>query len=419
MLSIIIVNYNVRYFIEACLHSVEKACKTINAEIFVVDNASTDDSKWALPSLFPNVHFIWNEDNLGFSKANNLAIKKATGQYILFLNPDTIVPEDCFEKCLTFFSTHHDAGALGVHMIDGNGNFHKESKRSFPAPAVSFYKMIGLSNLFPNSTLFAAYYAGHLPENKTASVEVLSGAFMMISKKIMDRVKGFDEDYFMYAEDIDMSYRVKKTGFKNYYFADTSIIHFKGESTKKTDAEYVRNFYGAMKLFVNKHYRQQNFIKNAMMISIATAQFLANSKRKINNIRKSKSFEFNDYKHTQSIVITANNETFNQMLHVIKQAKNKFLISGRIKINAQDIEPASTTLPELNNYLSNNHTDFILFCEGKNNLSFIEIIETLKSNPIKSICLFNINNQPFICGNNYIIAESIEEEPTIDSANLQ
>lgn len=414
MLSIIIVNYNVRYFIEACLHSVEKACKNINAEVFVVDNASTDDSKLALPTLFPNVHFIWNEVNLGFSKANNLAIKKATGQYILFLNPDTIVPEDCFEKCLSFFSTHHDAGALGVHMIDGNGNFHKESKRSFPAPTVSFYKMIGLSNLFPNSKLFAAYYAGHLPENKTASVEVLSGAFMMISKKIMDRVKGFDEDYFMYAEDIDLSYRVKKTGFKNYYFAETSIIHFKGESTKKTDVEYVQNFYGAMKLFVHKHYRHENFIRNAMMVSIAAAQFLANSKRKINNIWRNKSIAFNDNKNDKSIIIAANNQTFNQMLHVIKHAKNKLLISGRIKINEQDIDPASTTLQELNDYFSKNHTDFILFCEGNKNLSFLEIIEALKSNPQKSTCLFSINNQPFIFGNNYIIAENMEEVATID-----
>ena len=410
MLSIIIVNYNVRYFIEACLHSVEKACKNINAEIFVVDNASTDDSRLVLPSLFPNVNFIWNEVNLGFSKANNLAIKKATGQYILFLNPDTIVPEDCFEKCLAFFSTHHDAGGLGVHMVDGNGNFHKESKRNFPAPNVSFFKMTGLSSLFPNSKLFAAYYAGHLPENKTASVEVLSGAFMMISKKIMDRVKGFDEDYFMYAEDIDLSFRIKKTGFKNYYFAETSIIHFKGKSTKKTDAEYVQNFYGAMKLFVHKHYGQQSLIKNVMLISIAAAQFFANSKRKINTIWKNKSFSYNDNKHEQSIIIAANNDTFNQMLHVIKQAKNKFLISGRIKINAEDVEPASTTLTELNNYLSKNHNDFILFCEGKNNLSFLEIIEEVKSIHKKSICLFNIKNQPFIFGNNYIISENTNED---------
>jgi GT2 family glycosyltransferase len=391
---------------------VEKACKNVEAEIIVVDNASRDDSASVLPTLFPNVHFIWNETNLGFSKANNLAIKKAIGQYILFLNPDTIVPEDCFEKCLSFFSTHHDAGALGVHMIDGNGNFHKESKRCFPAPAVSFYKMIGLSNLFPNSKLFAAYYAGHLPENKTASVEVLSGAFMIISKKIMDRVKGFDEDYFMYAEDIDLSYRVKKTGFKNYYFAETSIIHFKGESTKKTDAEYVRNFYGAMKLFVHKHYRHENFIRNAMMISIATAQFLANSKRRINNIWKNKSFTFKDSTPDQSIIIAANNETFNQMLHILKQAKNKFLISGRIKINDQDIEPASTTLPELNNYLFENQTDYILFCEGKNNLSFLEIIEALKIRQKNSNYLFNITNRPFIFGNNCIISEN--ETSTID-----
>jgi GT2 family glycosyltransferase len=391
---------------------VEKACKNIEAEIIVLDNASTDYSASVLPTLFPNVHFIWNESNLGFSKANNLAIKKAKGQFILFLNPDTIVPEDCFEKCLSFFSMNHDTGALGVHMIDGNGVFHRESKRGFPAPDVSFYKMIGLSKLFPNSKTFASYYAGHLPENKTASVEVLSGAFMMISRKILDRVVGFDEDYFMYAEDIDLSYRIKKTGFKNYYFADTSIIHFKGESTKKTDAKYVQDFYGAMKLFVLKHYQQQYFIKNTMLMSIAAAQFFANSKRKINNLWTKKT-SLNIHKNkSQSIVIAANNETFNQMLHVLKQAKNKFIISGRIKINAQDVEPASTTLSDINIYLSKNHTDFILFCEGKNNLSFTEIIDVLKCQHKKTISLYNINNRSFIFGNNCIISEN--EPPTID-----
>ncbi len=414
MLSIIIVNYNVRYFIEACLYSVEKACNNIEAEIIVVDNASSDDSFLVLPKLFPNVQFIWNETNLGFSKANNLAIKKSSGKFVLFLNPDTIVPEDCFEKCLSFFSTHHDAGAIGVHMIDGNGNFHKESKRSFPDPAVSFFKMIGLSKLFPNSKTFASYYVGHLPENKTASVEVLSGAFTMISRKILDRVKGFDEDYFMYAEDIDLSFRIKNTGFKNYYFADTSIIHFKGESTRKTDAAYVQNFYSAMKLFVQKHYSKQTAIKNAMLISIAAAQFFANTKRKIHNIWTNNTSLNNHKNKSQSIVIAANNETFNQMLHIIKQAKNKFLISGRIKINVQDVEPASTTLSELNNYLSKNKTDYILFCEGKNNLNFLEIIETLKCLHKNSNSLFNISNRPFIFGNNYIISENKNETSTND-----
>jgi GT2 family glycosyltransferase len=158
-------------------------------------------------------------------------------------------------------------------------------------------------------------------------VEVLSGAFLLITRKILTRVKGFDEDFFMYGEDIDLSYRIKKTGFKNIYFANTTILHFKGESTQKSSPEYIAQFYGAMKLFVQKHYRQENFIKNAMMISIATAQFFANSKRRINNIWKNKSFPFNESKHGQSIIIAANNETFNQMLHVIKYAKNKLLIS--------------------------------------------------------------------------------------------
>jgi GT2 family glycosyltransferase len=260
-LSVIIVNYNVRYFLEQCLFSVQKAMRGINGEIWVVDNASKDGSRAYLEPLFPQVKFIWNAENFGFSKANNQALQYATGSFILFLNPDTILPEDCFSKCLDFFKNNLDAGALGVRMLDGNGNFLPESKRSFPSPSISFFKLSGLSSLLPKSKLFGKYHLGFLDENENHEVNVLAGAFMLVRKNVLDETGGFDEQFFMYGEDIDLSYRIQKTfnpatgnTFKNYYFSETSILHFKGESTKKGSLNYVRMFYLAMSQFVQKHF---------------------------------------------------------------------------------------------------------------------------------------------------------------------
>ncbi len=253
-LSVIIVNYNVKYFLEQCLHSVIKACKAVEAEIIVADNNSTDGSRAYLEEKFTAVKFIWNSDNTGFAKANNLALQKARGEFILFLNPDTLLAEDSIEKCLQFFKTQQKIGALGIHMVDGSGNFLKESKRAFPSPLTSLFKLSGLARLFAGSKTFARYHLGHLAENKNHEVDVLAGAFMMIPKKILDEVGNFDERFFMYGEDVDLSYRIQKAGYKNYYFAESSIIHFKGESTKRGSLNYVRLFYKAMSLFVKKHY---------------------------------------------------------------------------------------------------------------------------------------------------------------------
>ncbi len=253
-LSVIIINYNVKFFLEQCLCSVIKACKHIEAEIIVVDNNSSDNSKEFLQPKFPHINFIWNSANIGFARANNLALAQAKGKYILFLNPDTIVPEDCFTNHLQFFESHPEAGASGIRMIDGTGKFLNESKRSFPSPLTSLYKLSGLAKLFPHSKTFARYYAGHLSENENHQVDVLAGAYMMIPKKILDTTGSFDETFFMYGEDIDLSYRIQKAGYKNYYFAESTIIHFKGESTKKGSLNYVKMFYSAMSLFVKKHY---------------------------------------------------------------------------------------------------------------------------------------------------------------------
>ena len=253
-ISVIIVNYNVKHFLEQCLYSVQKAIAGINAEVIVVDNNSADNSLEYLKPIFPRVRFIANEENTGFAKACNRGSSLASGKYILFLNPDTIVAEDSFSKSISFFDNNPDAGGLGIKMIDGAGNFLKESKRSFPSPVTSLFKLFGLSLLFPKSKTFARYHLGHLDNNKTHEVDVLSGAYMMIKKEVLDTIGGFDETFFMYGEDVDLSYRIQKAGYKNYYFADSCIVHFKGESTKKGSMNYVRMFYTAMSKFVSKHY---------------------------------------------------------------------------------------------------------------------------------------------------------------------
>ncbi len=253
-LSIVIVNYNVRYFLEQTLLSVEKAMANITAEVFVVDNHSVDDSVQMVKERFPQVILIENKDNPGFSKANNQAIRQAKGEYILLLNPDTVVDEDTFEKCIAFMDEHHDAGGLGVKMIDGSGKFLPESKRGFPYPFVAFCKTFGLSKLFPKSRIFNRYHLGYLDENSNHEIDVLSGAFMMLRKSVLDKIGLLDESFFMYGEDIDLSYRIKKSLYKNYYFADTTIIHYKGESTKKGSLNYVKVFYNAMIIFAKKHF---------------------------------------------------------------------------------------------------------------------------------------------------------------------
>ena len=255
ILSVIIVNYNVKYFLEQCLLSVKKALDGINGdgEVIVVDNHSPDGSVEYLAPGFPWVTFIANKDNAGFSRANNQALLQAKGDFILFLNPDTILPEDCFSTCLDFFREREEAGAAGLRMVDGSGLFLKESKRGFPSPWVAFCKLGGLSALFPRSRLFAGYYLGHLSAGQDHPAPILSGACLWARREALDRTGGFDERFFMYAEDIDLSHRIEKAGYRNYYIAGATILHFKGESTRK-DARYIKIFYKAMSQFRRKHF---------------------------------------------------------------------------------------------------------------------------------------------------------------------
>ncbi|MCQ2285432.1 MAG: glycosyltransferase family 2 protein [Bacteroidales bacterium] len=257
-LSIVIVNYNVEFFLEQCLLSVEKAIRNISAEVFVVDNNSTDGSLQMLARKFPWVKVMANKENVGFARANNQAIKVAQGEYVLLLNPDTVVQEDTFEKSLLFMDEHPDGGGLGVKMVNGKGDFLPESKRGLPVPSVAFYKIFGLSKFFPKSKKFGTYHLTYLDNDQVHSVEVLSGAFMLMRKTVLDDIGGLDEDYFMYGEDIDLSYMILQKGFKNYYFPHTQIIHYKGESTKKGSLNYVLVFYRAMQIFAKKHFSQKN-----------------------------------------------------------------------------------------------------------------------------------------------------------------
>jgi GT2 family glycosyltransferase len=268
-LSIIIVNYNVEYFLEQCLLSVEKAILGLNCEVWVVDNNSVDGSVAMVRSRFPWVKLIANTENFGFSKANNQAIRLSTAEYTLLLNPDTVVEEDTFTKVVNFMDSHPEAGGLGVKMLDGKGTFLPESKRGLPTPAVAFYKIFGLSALFPKSKKFGRYHLGFLDKNQTHEVEILSGAFMLLRKSALDKVGLLDEDYFMYGEDIDLSYRLILGGYKNYYFPETRIIHYKGESTKKSSINYVFVFYRAMVIFAKKHFSEKNVKTFSVLINLA------------------------------------------------------------------------------------------------------------------------------------------------------
>lgn len=257
-LSIIIVNYNVSCFLEQALISVYKALRNVEGEVYVVDNNSVDNSLAMLAEKFPQAHVIANKENVGFARANNQAIRISTGEYVLLLNPDTVVEEDTFEKCIRFMDATPDAGGLGVKMVNGKGEFLPESKRGIPLPSVAFYKLFGLSKLFPNSRKFGTYHLSYLSEDEVHSVEVLAGAFMLMRRSVLDKVGLLDEDYFMYGEDIDLSYRILKGGYKNYYFPETRIIHYKGESTKTGSLNYVHVFYKAMQIFARKHFSQKN-----------------------------------------------------------------------------------------------------------------------------------------------------------------
>ncbi|TSA42568.1 MAG: glycosyltransferase family 2 protein [Chitinophagaceae bacterium] len=359
-LSVIIVNYNVKYFLEQCLCSVQKACTGINAEVWVVDNASADGSEAYFKDRFPAVQFIWNKENQGFAKANNLALAKATGDFILFLNPDTLLPEDCFKKCIGFLDSKNCNGALGIRMVDGAGNFLKESKRGFPTAMTAFYKLSGLASLFPRSTVFAKYYLGNLSEKENHEVDVLAGAFMMVPRKVLEQTGGFDERFFMYGEDVDLSYRIQQAGYKNYYFSESSILHFKGESSNKHSLKQLIVFYKAMLLFVKKYQRGLGdklfglFLQVAIYLRIIVAVILL-------------PFQF----------LNKRNGYYEPLLLIGAQIETAALLSQLYDNNNKTAVQAN--MHQLVDQLIKYPKAEIVFCEGV--LSFREIINSIQAIP--------------------------------------
>jgi GT2 family glycosyltransferase len=388
MISVIIVNYNVKYFLEQCLYSVRAALKNCTGEIIVVDNASTDNSVAYLQSKFPSVKFTANSKNTGFGGGCNKGFKASSGEFVLFLNPDSIIPEDCFEKCLPFINNRPEAGAIGVKMLDGSGNFLSESKRGFPSLPASLFKLTGLAQLFPHSKLFARYYLGHLDENKDHEIDVLAGAFILMKKNVFEKLNGFDEAFFMYGEDIDLSYRVQKAGFKNYYFADTEILHFKGESTKKGNLNYVKMFYNAMSTFVNKHYKGSiaGLYKFFIHAGIWLVAFFSVIKKFIAGL-----FHVSNKNSPPVTAIVGTEEEYQKLTLLLKRIQPGDQIRKRISIN----ELAAMTKPYPFNEL--------IICAGT--ITYKETIQLIKQLP------GDLSIKIHAAGSNSIIGSSSKDKP--------
>jgi GT2 family glycosyltransferase len=361
---------------------VEKAITGLQAEIIVIDNASSDGSMEYLLSRFPRVNFIDNPSNAGFAKANNQGLVHAKGRYILFLNPDTIVSENALGNCLNFLEGHPEAGACGVRMLDGSGRFLPESKRGFPSIPVSLFKISGLTKLFPRSRLFASYYAGHLDEKQDNEIDVLSGAFFMVKKEVLRKTGGFDEQFFMYGEDIDLSYRIQLAGYKNFYLYRYPIIHFKGESTSKGSLDYVKLFHKAMSIFVKKHYTGGPSIKG--LIIQASIWSKAGLKAFSNMMYRRPAVPTAKIRVT---VIIGSSEEVSRVKSILQRhpdyhAELKPLMPGpEVKKTALELSP-----------------DEIIFCEGT--LSFAHIMEAFEYFPE------NINFRIHSAGSSSIIGSN-------------
>ena len=274
-LSIIIVNYNVKEFLQNLLLSVEKASINITKEIIIVDNASNDGSVEFLKEKFPSIKLIENKHNVGFGKANNQALKIASGKFILMINPDAVVSEDTFDKMISFFNKNPDAGLAGCKILNPDGSLQLACRRSFPGPWTSFCKVTGLSNLFPNNKLFARYNLTYLNTDQTYEVDAISGSFMMMKKEVYEKLGGFDDDFFLYGEDLDLCYRIQKAGYKVYYVHTTQIIHYKGESTRRSSLDETKVFYEAMHLFVKKHFSSSFIVETILRTAIVVRGVLA------------------------------------------------------------------------------------------------------------------------------------------------
>jgi GT2 family glycosyltransferase len=371
-LSVIILNYNVRYFLELCVLSVQKAIQDLDAEIIVIDNNSSDDSCAMMKQRFPHIKLIENKENSGFPKGNNIAVKQAKGDYICILNPDTVVAEDTFEKILAFAKSKAGLGIVGCKLIDGTGNFLPESKRGIPTPWVAFTKIFGLYRMFPKLASFNKYYAQHLDENQTGKVDILVGAFMVMKRDLYNQLEGFDENCFMYADDIDLSYRALLLHKQNYYFHETTVIHYKGESTVK-DAAYMKHFRDFLNFFYKKHFKQSLFF-NLM------AQFGAFYFSAVKLFQGSRSFGAKVKIPPTHYILVSDNETTREKIEHQLQKNTERTLPENLKI------VFSQTFSKMKNaevILDTNHLDFkeaIAFFETNKNNSFTFKLLPMQSN---------------------------------------
>ncbi|WP_271765400.1 glycosyltransferase family 2 protein [Aquimarina algiphila] len=363
-LSVVIINYNVRYFLELCLQSVKEAIQAMDAEIIVVDNNSVDDSCEMLKNRFPEVILIENTDNVGFAKANNQGVAKAKGEYVCILNPDTVVGVDVFDTLISVADRLPNVGFLGPRLIDGTGNFLPESKRNIPSPLTSFRRLfkIRLGNV-------KSYYADHVLEEEIGDVDILVGAFLLVKKKNYLTIKGFDEDYFMYGEDIDISYKIKKKGLQNYYVGEITAIHYKGESTDR-NAVYIRRFYGAMRIFYKKHFRSNWFLDKLVSIAIRLVSVI----QSFRNYDKEKRIIDHYY------LVSDNHNVWERLCDKVNQRIEKVSIESIVNLGDKNIE--------------------IIF--DNNFISFTEIIRAIQ-NLKTSNCTFKIRpaNCDYIIGSNF------------------
>jgi GT2 family glycosyltransferase len=336
-LSVVIVNYNVRVYLDQCLRSLQFSLRGVDAEVIVVDNHSRDDSVEWIRGHFPWVKVIANQHNLGFACANNMAIKECKGEYVLLLNPDTIVGDTTIRECLDFLALHPDAGALGVRMLHTDGTDAPESRRGVPSPMTSFYKMIGLCSKYPHHPRFAHYYMSGISWDKPAKIEIVSGAFCMLRKCALDQVGLLDEDFFMYGEDIDLSYRLLKGGWQNYYLP-ALILHYKGESTQKSSFRYVHVFYEAMLIFLRKHYPSLRFMFVLPVRAIISVKAFFVLCQMVNTyIRKSLGFRVSLPKRSvRPLEFDASIMGYGDMLRVLKDSDHSRTIS--IKYDDYTIE---------------------------------------------------------------------------------
>ncbi|RXM49003.1 glycosyltransferase family 2 protein [Flavobacterium sp. YO12] len=373
-LSVVILNYNVRYFLEQCILSVQEALLTLDAEIIVVDNNSSDDSCLMMKNKFPNIKLIQNDRNFGFPKGNNIGVQFASGKYICILNPDTVVAEDTFTKILAFAEEKQDLGIIGCKLIDGTGSFLPESKRGIPTPWVAFTKIFGLYKVFPKSRIFNRYYAQHLNKDQSGKVEILVGAFMFMKRDLYLELGGFDENCFMYADDIDLSYRALLKQKSNYYFHETTVLHYKGESTVK-DEKYMLRFQEAMNYFYQKHFKKSWFFTFFIQIGSFVFSFFKMFQAKI-KVKPS----------PESFIFYSSNQNLSEKLPSILKNKVQFLDLKKEKmVNSCQVFKGKN----IEIILDNQYVSF---------KKCIKIIETLKDKNIT----FKIlpKNTNFIIGSN-------------------